>query len=138
MTTRIKHFVIKNQVGELSFLSGEIEKLTGKWGLPRELRMNINLVIEEAVVNIIFYAFTDDEKHNINITIALYKSRITITFIDAGIPFDPLTHGKPDISSAAKDRAVGGLGIFLISQIMDEMLYTRKNNQNILTLTKNI
>lgn len=136
--TRVKHYVIENQVEELSFLSGEIEKLTNEWGLPPNLIMNINLVIEEAVTNIIFYAFTEEEKHEIIISIAQFNNKITITIADDGIPFDPLTHEKPDITSAAKDRTVGGLGIFLISQIMDEIHYLRENNQNILTLTKSI
>jgi len=135
---KIKHFIIENQVNEITFLAEEVEKLASTWGLPQALAMNINLVIEEAVTNIIFYAFTDDKKHQIKITISVNNSMLTIRITDDGIPFDPLLYQKPDITSTAEERTVGGLGIFLISQMMDEIQYTRDKNQNILTLTKSI
>ena len=133
---KVKHFVIENQISELSLLAEEIENLANKWQLPQALAMNINLVIEEAVTNIIFYAFTDAAKHEIRITISVNNNRLSIKFTDNGIPFDPLSHQKPDITLPAEERTVGGLGIFLMSQIMDEMHYSRKKDQNILTLTK--
>jgi serine/threonine-protein kinase RsbW len=135
---KVKHFVIENQVSELSRLAEEIEKLADKWKMPQALAMNINLVIEEAVTNIIFYAFTDSSKHEISITISVFNNILTIELTDNGIPFDPSSHQKPDITLTAEERDVGGLGIFLISQIMDEIHYARKKNQNILTLTKSI
>ncbi len=135
---KVKHFVIKNDIRDLPKLAEEIEKLAGNWELSQALAMNINLVIEEAVTNIIFYAFAEGEKHEINITVSVKNNRLIIIFNDNGIPFDPMSHPKPDITLAAEERTVGGLGIFLMSQIMDEMHYTRKKNQNILTLTKSI
>jgi serine/threonine-protein kinase RsbW len=139
MTDRkVKNIVIENQVSELSRLADEIEKLAIKWELPQALIMNINLVIEEAVTNIIFYAFSDGNKHNININILLNGKSLTIKITDNGIPFDPLSQNEPNINLPAEERKIGGLGIFLMSQIMDKMHYTRKKNQNILTLTKSI
>ena len=135
---KVKHFIIENQVTELSRLAEEIDQLASKWKLPQALAMNMNLVIEEAVTNIIFYAFNDNRKHEINIYISVEDNLLTILIRDNGIPFDPLSQQKPDITSAAEERKVGGLGIFLISEIMDEVHYSRKKNQNILTLTKNI
>jgi serine/threonine-protein kinase RsbW len=135
---KVKHFVIENQVRELSLLADEIENLATEWNLSQALAMNINLVIEEAVSNIIFYAFKNGGEHKINITVSVSKNRLTIIITDDGVPFDPLTHQKPDITSNAEERTIGGLGIFLISQIMDEMHYTREKNQNILTLNKSI
>ncbi len=63
---------------------------------------------------------------------------LTIEIIDDGIPFDPLSHEQPDITLQAEERPVGGLGIFLISKIMDTVQYSRINNFNILTLKKSI
>jgi anti-sigma regulatory factor (Ser/Thr protein kinase) len=100
--------------------------------------MNINLVIEEAVSNIIFYAFNDNNKHEIRISISLNDKMLTIKITDSGMPFNPLLQQQPDISLPAEERPVGGLGIFLMSQIMDEINYTRQKNQNILTLQKSI
>jgi len=133
---KIKHFVIENQIGELSSLADKIEELAEKWELSMALAMNINLVIEEAVSNIIFYAFPENDKHEIKITVSLNNKILVIEISDDGIPFNPLAQVQPDITLPAEDRPVGGLGIFLISQIMDKMDYTRQKNWNILTLNK--
>lgn len=134
---KIKHFVIENQIGELSSLAGKIDELAEDWELPQALAMNINLVIEEAVSNIIFYAFNDDDKHEIKISISLENNRLNIKITDDGIPFNPLLQQQPDVTLSAENREVGGLGIFLIAQIMDEVNYERNENKNILTLKKN-
>lgn len=133
---KIRHFVIENKVGELPSLAKKIEVLAEKWELPQALVMNVNLAIEEALTNIIFYAFTDSDKHQIKISVSLNNKELTIKISDNGIPFNPLSQNQPDITLPALERPVGGLGIFLISQIMDKMNYTRQNNQNILTLYK--
>jgi len=133
---KIKHFVIENQIGELSSLADRIEELAEKWELSQALAMNINLVIEEAVSNIIFYAFTDKDKHEIKISVSLNNNKLMIKITDNGIPFNPLAQQQPDITLPAEERPIGGLGIFLISQIMDKMDYSRQKNWNILTLNK--
>ncbi len=133
-----KHFVVENQIEELSSLAQEIDELADEWKLSPDLAMNLNLVLEEALSNIIFYAFPDKNKHEIKISLALKNSKLTIEITDDGIPFNPLSHDAPDITLHAEERPVGGLGIFLISKIMDEMHYTRNKNQNILTLHKSI
>ena len=136
--SRNKHFVVENQIEELSALAEKIDDLAEKWELSQALAMNINLVIEEALSNIIFYAFADTDKHKIEISISLENSSLSIKITDDGIPFNPLLQQQPDINLPAEDRPVGGLGIFLISQIMDEMHYARQKNQNILILNKSI
>ncbi len=135
---KTKYFVIENQVGELASLAREIDKLAHEWELSEALAMNINLVIEEALSNIMFYAFADDARHEINLSISVKDNRLTIKITDDGIPFDPLSHKQPDVTLPAEERPVGGLGIFLMSQIMDEMHYDRNKNENILTLNKNV
>ena len=133
---KIKHFAIENRIEELTSLAEQIDNLAEEWELSPALAMNINLVIEEAISNIIFYAFKDKVKHEIKISISLENNRLTIIITDNGIPFNPLEQQQPDISLPAGERPVGGLGIFLISQIMDEMNYERNKNENILTLNK--
>jgi anti-sigma regulatory factor (Ser/Thr protein kinase) len=135
---KIKHFAIENRIEELTSLAEQIDNLAEEWELSPALAMNLNLVIEEAISNIIFYAFKDKVKHEIKISISLENKRLTIIITDNGIPFNPLEQQQPDISLPAGERPVGGLGIFLISQIMDEMNYERNKNENILTLTKSI
>jgi len=131
-------FEIENRVEELSVLATKIEALAEKWELSMPLTMNLNLVLEEAVSNVIFYAFKDHRKHLIQISIALEHQVLTIEIVDDGIPFDPLSQKQPDITLPVEERPIGGLGILLISKIMDQVSYSRQNNQNRLTLVKNI
>lgn len=133
-----KNFDIENKIDELASLADKIEDLAKEWKLSKDLAMKINLVIEEALSNIIFYAFNDNEKHDIKISVSIDKKILEITFKDDGIPFNPLSQQKPDINLPAEERPVGGLGIFLMSKVMDEMHYSRDKNQNILKLTKSI
>ena len=135
---KIRYFTISNRIGELTVLASITEDLAQQWHLPDALAMNINLVMEEALSNIIYYAYNDSAEHKIRISISLGKQGLTIRIRDDGIPFDPSSHLLPDISLSAMDRPVGGLGIFLISKFMDTVHYSRKNYLNILTLTKKI
>jgi len=94
--------------------------------------------LEEAVSNVIFYAFDDEKEHDIKIVISLENKILSIEIIDDGKPFDPTARKEPDVSLPAEDRPIGGLGIFLIRKMMDNVTYTRHNNLNTLTLLKNI
>lgn len=133
-----EHFTIDNRISEIPVLSDKIEELAAKWNLPDSLTLNINLVVEEALSNIIFYAFHDEKKHRIRISISLKKDMLKIRISDNGMAFDPTMQQQPDISLPAIERPIGGLGIFLISKIMDSVSYARKNNRNTLTLQKGI
>lgn len=135
---KIKHFTIENKIDEIPSLALKIDQLGKQWKLPQQLVMNINLVIEEALSNIIFYAFTDAASHQIHLSLSVSDNRLFIRITDDGIQFNPLQHEQPDVSLPVGERAVGGLGIFLITQMMDEMDYERKDNQNILTLNKRV
>ncbi|MCE5174203.1 MAG: ATP-binding protein [Bacteroidales bacterium] len=139
METKMKEvFEIENKIEALSILAGKIENLAEKWELPVPLTMNLNLVLEEAVSNVIFYAFNDHQKHLIQISLALENKILTVEIVDDGIPFDPLSQKLPDITLPVEERPIGGLGILLILKIMDQVSYSRQNNQNRLTLVKNI
>lgn len=129
-------FSIKNQVEEIARLAEEIEVLVEAWELPMRLSMNINLVLEEALSNIIFYAFEDTSEHTIDIFMALEQSQLEIRITDDGKAFDPTAVQQPDINLPAEERPIGGLGIFLISKIMDVVEYCRDGDRNRLRLTK--
>ena len=133
-----KQFTIENQIGEIPFLAEKIEELAERWDFPVQLTMNINLVVEEALSNIIFYAFSDNKRHKIRISFSLRYDLLKIMITDDGVAFDPTSRPQPDISLPAIERPIGGLGIFLISKIMDTVLYARKNNRNTLILKKEI
>jgi serine/threonine-protein kinase RsbW len=130
--------VIVNKVEELPVLAKRMEEIGEKRNWPIHFTMNINLVLEEAVSNIIFYAFEDKESHNIDILVKMRNAEVTIIIEDEGIPFDPTSKKEPDITLPVQERPIGGLGIFLILKMMDTVRYKRENNKNILTLIKKV
>lgn len=130
--------IISNNIDQLPELAKHIEQLCDKWNLKPALGMSLNLVIEEAVSNIIFYAYADKERHDIEIDFTLHPSQISVTIADDGKPFDPTQKKAPDTTLTVEKRQIGGLGIYLMNKMMDEVKYKRENNQNKLTLIKKI
>ena len=102
-------------------------------------RMQIAVAVEEIFVNIANYAYAPDKgSAAVRVEIGDAPASVTITFIDRGVPYDPLKRADPDITLSAEERQIGGLGIFMTKQFMDEVAYEYKDGQNILTLKKNI
>lgn len=100
-------------------------------------RMEIQLAVEEIFTNIASYGYPD-EKGTVNFRVDLSEdpAAITIRIADHGIPYDPLARDDPDVTLSAKERKIGGLGVFLVKKMMDDVDYVRKDGQNILTLKK--
>lgn len=98
----------------------------------------IHLVCEELVMNVVSYAYSEAEKGWLNVDICKMDDMLAITFMDGGVAFNPLEQEQPDITLPLEERKIGGLGIFLTQQMMDEVTYQRENNQNILTIKKKI
>lgn len=107
-----------------------------KW--PPQLVFRVNLVLEELGLNIINHGRTDD-LHEIEITMTSEAGSLTIEIVDNGLPFDPLEDApSPDLDAGVADRAVGGLGVYLVRTMMDEMHYRRDGGRNYLTLVKEL
>ena len=94
----------------------------------------INTALEEIFVNVANYAYVD--KGTIEITLSRYQNKVTFVFKDNGKPFNPLDRKDPNITASSEEREIGGLGIFMVKKIMDEVIYEYVNNQNVLTLIK--
>lgn len=136
---KAEKLIIDNHVGELQKVNDLLERLTGEWQLPAQVEMNMNLALEEIISNVIFYAFDDDNRHDITLTFTRDETSLHVQVEDEGRPFDPLKSPPPDdLDKAAEDRHVGGLGIYFVKNFMDDLSYERKGNRNILTLTKNL
>lgn len=133
-----KSLLVSNKIDELSKVAQFIEELGESWSLPDSLTANLNLVLEEAISNTILYGYEDTDIHTIEIIFNKSESQISITIKDDGLEFDPTKKGDPDTSLTAEERPIGGLGIFLIKQLMDKVQYLREEKINCLILTKNI
>ena len=96
----------------------------------------IELALEEVLVNIFNYAYPQSPG-DVEVSCKLEAGRLIIEIIDSGIPFDVTARTDPDLTADVEERKIGGLGIFLIRKMVDEVKYRRENDQNILTLTVN-
>lgn len=101
------------------------------------LQFKIQLCIEEAVENVVRYAYEGGNGY-IEVGTELQDGMLTITLKDSGIPFNPLAKPDPDVTMSVEDRPIGGLGIFLCKQLMDEISYEFKDGSNILTMKKKV
>ncbi|MGM9689167.1 MAG: ATP-binding protein [Alloprevotella sp.] len=98
----------------------------------------IHLVCEELVVNVVSYAYSPTEEGYLHIDIDKTDGVLTIRFTDGGVAFDPLGKEDPDLNLPPEERPIGGLGIFLTKQMMDEVDYHRVAGENVLTIKKKI
>lgn len=101
-----------------------------------DLDFTLRLVVEEIVVNIVNYAYPEGVDGELNVSITANDAEITLVFADSGTPFDPLAKDDPDTTLGIDERPIGGLGIFLVKQMMDTVTYRYENGCNILTMSK--
>ncbi|MGN0538122.1 MAG: ATP-binding protein [Acutalibacteraceae bacterium] len=123
---------------DIQNLSKVLEFIVG--GLPKDsqkgkFQQDIELVCEEIFVNICNYAY-GDKTGMAEIETDISEGKLTIIFHDNGIPFNPLTRQNPDISLPPEERSIGGLGIYLVKKLADEVSYRYDENTNILTVVK--
>ena len=100
--------------------------------------MNLNLALEEVVSNVILYAYPREMGEKITIMAQTEKQSLIFTITDKGKEFDPTNVEEADVTLSAEEREIGGLGIFIVKNIMNEVTYQRLDGKNILTLKKNI
>jgi anti-sigma regulatory factor (Ser/Thr protein kinase) len=117
----------------LDFVNVELEKMD----CPSKTQMQIDLAIEEIFINIARYAYSP-ETGFATIRIKTSPNEIRLEFEDRGVPYNPLEKSDPDINTPAKDRPIGGLGVFLVKKIMDTVEYRYEGSSNLLNLKKTI
>lgn len=130
--------ILHNDVQEVPLLASFIDGLAEEWGIDFSVAMSLNLAMEEAVVNVMNYAYPKGTQGEIRIDADYDTDVLTFTLIDSGTPFDPTAQAAPDTALDFDERPIGGLGIFLVRQIMDSIAYRYEKGQNILTLKKKI
>ena len=119
----------------LAFVDAELEAMD----CPMKTQMQIDVAVEEIFVNIAHYAYAPETgSATLRLETSSDPKRVTITFFDRGMPYDPLARPDPDVTLSAQNREIGGLGIFMVKKSMDEVRYAHEDGQNILTIEKNI
>ncbi|MBO7069405.1 MAG: ATP-binding protein [Bacteroidaceae bacterium] len=130
--------VFKNDVHEVAQLDAFVRGTCAAVHMEEATAVNVGLAVEEAVVNVMRYAYPEGTKGEIRVTASVCDGKLTFQISDDGKPFDPTAAEGPDITLSAQQRPIGGLGIFLMRQYMDAMSYKRMNDCNILFLAKNL
>jgi anti-sigma regulatory factor (Ser/Thr protein kinase) len=100
-------------------------------------QMQIDIAIDELFSNIAHYSYNPEVgQATVRVEVVENPLAVTITFIDNGIPYDPLAKEDPDLTLSAEERQIGGLGIYMVKKSMDEITYEYKDGQNILSIKK--
>ncbi len=126
---------IENIVAVTAFIDDQLEQLD----CPMKTLLQVNVAIDELFSNIANYAYVPDTGvATVRVEVLEDPLAVVITFIDNGVPFNPLTKADPDITLPAEERGIGGLGVYMVKKTMDDISYEYINGQNILKIRKNI
>ena len=115
------------------FVNQQLEELA----CPMKAQMQINIAIDELFSNIAHYSYNPEiGQATVRVEVMENPLAVSITFIDNGVPYDPLSKEDPDLTLSAEERKIGGLGIYMVKESMDEITYEYKDGQNILSIKK--
>ena len=126
---------IENITQVTAFVDEQLEALD----CPLKAQMQIDIAIDELFGNIAHYAYNPEiGPATVRVEVLQDPLAVVVSFIDNGIPYDPLAKEDRDVALSAEDREIGGLGIYMVKKSMDEITYEYKDGQNILRIKKAI
>lgn len=108
-------------------------------GCSMKVQIQIDVAIDELFSNIARYAYNPDiGPATVRVELTEEPLSVVVTFIDNGVPYDPLKNTDPDTSLSAEEREIGGLGVYMVKKSMDTVAYEYKDGQNVLRITKEL
>ena len=135
MTDRFE-LTLLNQPREVARAQDELERYGARQNFPQRKLRDLQLALEEHLTNILRYAYPDGAEHRIAVCFESNPPELRIEVVDDGHPFDPLGHPAPDLNLPIEQRPVGGLGIHMIRQSLDQVEYRREPGRNVLVMMK--
>jgi len=133
---KILKLSMKNELGEVLGVLEEFGGFAEDSAISADTAKKVKVVFDELLNNIVSYGFPDGGKHDIEVLVEQTEARLMITITDDGVPFNPFQKETPDLNSSLEDREIGGLGIHLVRNLMDEVSYKRGVDKNIVTVIK--
>ena len=130
--------ILKNDVAELDKVLVLITDLCARRNIPPDTEYDLKLALDEVVTNVMRHAYPKDEDHQFSLEVTVSDWEFSARVVDDGMAFDPLAHPPPNLDVPLEDRQEGGLGIFLVRQIMTSVEYQRVGGRNIMTLRKKL
>ena len=129
---------VVNDLRELAGIAAKIDGFCAERNLQPQVAYAVNLAVDELLTNTISYGYDDDRAHRIEIIVRLESGTLVVVIVDDSMAFDVTNAPQPDLDASLADRAVHGLGMFLVHQMMDGVEYRRAEGCNVVTLTKSI
>ena len=133
-----KHLTLTNNIEEVPQLAAFVDEVCETAGLDMSTTTNMNIALEEAVVNVMSYAYPSGSVGEVQIDALLGDKELCFVIRDKGKPFDPTAQDEADTTLSLEERPIGGLGIYLVRQLMDSINYERIDGQNVLKLRKKL
>ena len=128
--------ILKNDRAEIPRLAQIVADFCKRNGLDPAIEADLNLALEEIVINVIKHGYADQEEHDIAVTFWLEPDVLTVCVEDDGVPFNPLDAPPAEVSSPLERRRAGGLGVYLVRNLMDEFEYQRTGTMNVFVMKK--
>ena len=135
----MKELTINATVENIETVTAFVDEQLETLGCPVKAQMQIDIAIDELFGNIAHYAYRPGVgPATVRVEVVQDPLAVVITFIDQGVPYDPLAKEDPDVTLSAEEREIGGLGIYMVKKTMDAISYEYKDGKNILTLKKRL
>ncbi len=135
----MKELTLEATIENVGTVTDFVNEQLEAFDCPMKAQMQIDVAIDELFSNIAYYAYNPDVgPATVRVEVAEDPLSVIITFIDNGVPYDPLSKEDPDVTLSAEERSIGGLGIFMVKKTMDDISYEYNNGQNILKIKKNL
>ena len=135
----MKELTIEAKTSNIEAVTDFVNEQLEALDCPMKAQMQIDIAIDELFSNIAHYAYNPEiGQATVRVEVIEDPLAVTITFIDNGVPYDPLATADPDTTLSAEEREIGGLGIYMVKKSMDDITYEYRDGQNILAIKKNL
>ena len=133
----MREITVDATIENITEVTAFVDKQLEAFDCPMKAQMQIDIAIDELFSNIAHYAYKPEVgKATVRVEFDEEPRAAVVTFVDRGVPYDPLAKKDPDVTLSAEERKIGGLGIYLVKKSMDDMFYEYKDGQNMLTIKK--
>ena len=133
---------LKNDLGELERAGSSLDAFGQRHAIPAAALFDLHLALDEILTNVISYGYDDHALHEIVVRLSVSPGRaplhVEIAVEDDGRPFNPLDAAPPNVQASIEERPVGGLGIYLVRRVMDDLEYRRQQGKNVLLMRKRL
>ena len=133
----MKEITVDATIDNVQTITDFVDERLEEMNCPVKAQMQLNIVIDELCSNVARYAYSDKTgKVTVSVDSVDKPMKVWLTFIDEGVPYNPLAKEDPDITLSAEERKIGGLGIYMVKKMMDDFRYEYKDGKNIVTVCK--